>query len=93
MYDFLTFKKMLIENLLKILYLICTIFVTLFSFAAIGQSFLMFLAILVLGNLSVRIIYEFSLIMLVICRNTTEIDSKLNTKVEKKIEEVLEEQK
>ena len=24
MYDFLTFKKMLIENLLKILYLICT---------------------------------------------------------------------
>lgn len=93
MYDFLTFKKMLIENLLKILYLICTIFVTLFSFAAIGQSFLMFLAILVLGNLSVRIIYEFSLIMLVICRNTTEINSKLNTKVEKKIEEVLEEQK
>lgn len=93
MYDFLTFKKMLIENLLKILYLICTLFITLFSFAIISQSFLAFLAILVLGNLSVRIIYEFSLIMLVICRNTTEINSKLNTKVEEKIAEVLDEQK
>ena len=31
MYDFLTFKKMMIENLLKILYLIATIFITLGS--------------------------------------------------------------
>lgn len=29
MYDFLTFKKLTIENVLKILYLICAIFVTL----------------------------------------------------------------
>ena len=78
MYDFLTFKKMLIENILKIFYLICALFITLVSFGFIGQNFLMFLAVLVVGNLVTRIIYEFSLILLLICRNTTEINSKLS---------------
>ncbi len=78
LYDFLTFKKMLIENLLRIMYLICTIFITLFSFAIISENFLAFLIVLVVGNLLFRIIYEFSLILLVICRNTTDINSKLS---------------
>lgn len=77
MYDFLTFKKMLIENLLKVLYLICALFITLSSLAMIGVSFLGFLMYLVFGNLFVRIIYEFSLVLLVICRNTTDINKKL----------------
>lgn len=80
MYDFLSFKKMLIENLLKILYLICALLVTLGSFAFIGESFLGFLVILIGGNLIVRITYEFSLILLVICRNTTDINSKMTSK-------------
>lgn len=75
LHDFLTFKKMFIENLLRVTYLILTLFVTLSSFAA--GSFLAFLATIVLGNLSVRIIYEFSLILLIICRNTTEINKNL----------------
>ena len=78
MYDFLTFKKMLIENLLKILYLICALFVTLSSFGYIGQSFIAFIGSLVLGNLVVRMVYEFSLVLLLICRNTTEINTKLS---------------
>ena len=78
MYDFLTFKKMLIENILKIFYLICALFITLLSFGFIGQSFLLFLAVLVGGNLVTRITYEFSLILLLICRNTAEINSKLS---------------
>lgn len=79
MYDFLTFKKMLIENLLKVLYLICTLFVTLASFSIISQFFLGFVGFLVLGNLTIRIVYEFSLILLVICRNTTEMNSKMSS--------------
>ena len=39
-----------------------------------------FFLALILGNLVLRIIYEFSLIMLVICRNTIEINNKLNKK-------------
>ena len=73
LYDFLSFKKMFLETLLKITYLIVALYVTLSSFAIIGTNFLLFLVSLLLGNLLVRIGYEFSLILLVICRNTTEI--------------------
>lgn len=80
MYDFLTFKKMLIENILKVLYLILASFITLSSFAVISQSFLGFLITLIGGNLVVRIAYEFFLVTLIICRNTTEINSKMTVK-------------
>lgn len=73
LYDFLSFKKMFLETLLKITYLILAIYITLSSFALIGSSFLGFLVSLVVGNLVLRVIYEFSLILLVICRNTTDI--------------------
>ena len=85
MYDFLTFKKMLIENLLKVLYLIVAIFITLGSFAIIGESFLGFLVSLIGGNLVARIVYEFLLVALVICRNTTDINDKLTAKANKEI--------
>ena len=77
LYDFLSFKKMFAETLLKITYLIFAIIITLSSFAIIGQSFLSFLLTLIIGNVSIRIMYEFMLIALVICRNTTEINKKL----------------
>lgn len=77
LYDFLSFKKMFMEALLKITYLIVAIYITLSSFAIIGSSFLGFLVYLLVGNLIARLVYEFSLILLVICRNTTEINKNL----------------
>ena len=50
LYDFLTFKKMMIENVLKILYIIVALFVTLSSFGLISISFLAFLLTLVIGD-------------------------------------------
>ena len=81
LYDFLSFKKMFLEALLKITYLICAIYITLSSLALIGSNFLGFLMTLVLGNVIARVIYEFSLILLVICRNTSDIAK--NTKKSK----------
>ena len=78
LYDFLTFKKMMIENVLKILYIIVALFVTLSSFGLISISFLAFLLTLVIGNVLTRVIYELLLVKLVICKNTTEIHKKLN---------------
>lgn len=78
MYDFLTFKKMVIENILKILYLIIVMFITLSSFSVISTSFLAFIVYLVVGNLIARIGYELFLVVLIICRNTTEISKKLD---------------
>lgn len=84
LYEFLSFKKLFLENLLKITYLIIAFYVTLSSFALIGSSFLGFLMTLIVGNLVVRIIYEFSLVLLVICRNTTDIAKNTSKKPEDK---------
>lgn len=87
MYDFLTFKKMMIENLLKILYLIAALFITLGSFALISTSFIAFLMTLVFGNIAARVVYELFLVTLVICRNTTDINKKLGNAEPAKKEE------
>ena len=86
-YDFLTFKKMVIEHILKIIYLILAIFITLSSFAFISASFLTFILYLVIGNLLARICYELFLVLLVICRNTTDINRKMKEPENNKTEE------
>lgn len=77
LYEFLSFKKMWLETILKISYLIITIYISLMSFELIKTSFLLFVLTFALGNLIVRVIYELSLLLLTICRNTTEINKKL----------------
>lgn len=77
LYEFLSLKKMWLETILKISYLIITIYLSLMSFELIKTSFLLFVLTFALGNLIVRVIYELSLLLLTICRNTTEINKKL----------------
>lgn len=85
-YEFFTFKKMMLETLLRILYMIIAIYITLSSFALISTSFVGFLLQLTFGNLIARICFEFSLLLLNICRNTTEINDKLS-KPKKEVKE------
>ena len=75
--DFLNFKTLLLEEILKISYLILAIFITLYSFGLIGTSVVAFLLTLVCGNLVLRISYELSILLIKICNNTSEINSKL----------------
>ena len=77
LYDFWNFKKLTIEAVLKLTYLILTLFITLGSFGLISTSIWLFLGVLLGGNFVVRLIYEFSLIMIIICKNTTDISSKM----------------
>ncbi len=74
--DFLNFDTMIIEGLLKATYIILAIFVTLFSFQIIPINFLEFLFVLVFGNILVRVAYETSMVVLLIWRNTSEINKK-----------------
>jgi len=76
--DFLNFKTMMLEMILKVLYLIITIYVILSSFSLIGTNFLLFLICLVLGPIIVRIIFESSLMFIMIWKNTSDISK--NTK-------------
>ena len=75
--SFLNFNEMLIEPILKVTYLFLAIFITLSSFSVISVSFLYFLIMLVLGNLAIRVIYEASMMMVGIWKNTKEINNKL----------------
>lgn len=77
LYDFVKFKKMFIVSFLKIVYLIAAIYITLASFGVISTSFLAFLLVLVVGNIVVRVVFEFSLVILSIYENTSEINKKL----------------
>ena len=75
--DFFNFKLLLLEEILKITYLILTIYVTLSSFSLITISFISFLFYLVTSNIVLRIVYELLILLIKICKNTTEINNKL----------------
>ena len=77
LYDFVKFKKLYITTIIKITYMILAIFLTLYSFALISTSFVLFLSTLLLGNLILRVTYEFSLVLLSIHENVAEINKKM----------------
>lgn len=75
--SFLNFNEMLIEPILKVTYIFLALLITLTSFNFISVHFLLFLAYLILGNLLVRVIYEASMMMVGIWKNTKEINKKM----------------
>lgn len=75
--DFLRFDKILIEAIIKIAYIFTTIFITLGSFVLIPTNFFGFLFALIGGNIINRVIYEASIIGIMLWKNTTEIKNKL----------------
>lgn len=84
LHEFLNFKTYFVEAILKVLYLITALLITLGSFSIIGTSVAGFFLTLILGNVIARISYEFILMFLTIVSNTSEINKKLTdlTKVE-----------
>ena len=78
--DFLSFKVMWIEPIMKVVYYIATIFVILYSFTYFGMfnlmggmALLMWLLTIVLGPIIVRILYEMTMMFIMIWRNTRDI--------------------
>ena len=77
-YDFLSFKVMSLETILKICYLVVAIYITISSFSLISTSFIEFLLVLFLGNIVVRLIFEGSLLILMIHKELVEVNRKLS---------------
>lgn len=71
--EVLEFKVMFVETILKVLYLISTIYVMLLSFSFIGINFFVFLILLLLGPVVVRLIFEQLLMFIMVWKNTSEI--------------------
>ena len=75
--EFLSFKKMLIETILKIAYLFGAIYITLASFTLIGVTFVGFLLMLIVGNIVLRLSFEGMMMLIMIWKNTNDINRKL----------------
>ena len=74
--NFLSFKIMWIEPILKVVYYIATIFIILVSFSYLslgGLGFLAFITTLVFGPIAIRLIYEAGMMFIMIWRNTKDI--------------------
>ena len=77
-YDFLSFKVMSLETILKICYLVFAIYITISSFSLISIDFIYFLLYLFIGNIVVRLIFEGALLILMIHKELAEVNSKLS---------------
>ena len=71
--DFLSFRTMMLEPIVKILYYVATIEVILTSFTFIATQPWMFFFLLILGPVFVRLIYEFFMMLIMIWRNSRDI--------------------
>lgn len=75
--EFLNFDKMMIEVILKVVYLISTIFVILTSFSFIAYDFGLFFLNLILGPIFIRLVYELLIINISIWKNIIAINKKM----------------
>lgn len=81
--DFLAFKVMWIEPILKVVYYIATIFIILFSFSFLamgGVGVLSFFLCLILGPICVRLFYEMTMMFIMIWHNTKDIADNTHKK-------------
>lgn len=74
---FLSFEKGILLPILKIAYLIITIYITLSSFALIGENFIGFLLMITIGNILVRVGFEMSLLLVGLAADVKEIKKGL----------------
>lgn len=81
--DFLAFKVMWIEPILKVVYYIATIYIVLFSFSFLalgGMGVLYFFMCLILGPIVVRLAYEMTMMFIMIWHNTRDIAEQTKKK-------------
>lgn len=82
--DVFNFRSLLIEKILKFTYLLFTLFVIVFGFLAfvinIGEarSALIGLLVMILGPIVLRLIYELSMMAVLLVKNVIEINNKMS---------------
>ena len=80
--DIFNFKHLLLESILRFLYILSTLFVVLFGFFMLfmetyGESMAPAgLMVMLLGPIVIRISYEFAMLMLILLKNVIDINRK-----------------
>ncbi len=76
-YNFLCFNKFYVEEILKLVYLITAVIITVLGIAALFDAFFAGLAMIVIGNIALRVAYELLMMFIILCRKTVSMDRKL----------------
>lgn len=77
-HDIFNFKSLLIEKILKALYVFCTIgCIGVGIFLLFGSNFVWGILLIILGPLVVRIVYEFLMLMILLVQNVIAINRKI----------------
>ena len=79
LYDFVNFKFTIIEPIFKVLYLIIAIALTLSSLSLITTNFFKFIAVIVFGNIVIRLAFELLLLTLKMMKDVSEINQKMKS--------------
>ena len=77
LHDALSFRTFYTEKLLRALYCIAVVSIVVSSVILLFSNFFGALLVFIVGNLIARIVFEFALLLLVLCRNTQEINQKM----------------
>ena len=77
LHDAFTFRTFYTEKLLRLLYCITVVGIVVSSVILLFSNFFTALLVFVAGNLTARIVFEYALLLLVLCRNTQEINRKM----------------
>ena len=77
LHDIFTFRTFFTERLLRALYCITVVAIAVYSVMLLFSQFFFALVFFVCGNLIARIVYEYALLLLVLCRNVQEINRKM----------------
>ena len=80
LHEIVNFKSLIIEKILKVLYVFCTCLTVLLGFFEIfaGESFFLCLAIIVIGPFVVRLLFEGIMLFIICVQNVIEINKKLD---------------
>ena len=84
--DVFNFRSLLIEKILKFTYLLLTLFAILFGFCAFvvsisindGRAALIGLLVMILGPIALRLIYELSMMAVLLVKNVIELNNKMS---------------
>lgn len=78
-HDFIQFKYLWIESIIKVLYIITTCIITLVGVLLLfGPMFIVGLLLIIIGVVINRLIYEGILISILLLRNTQQINNKIS---------------
>lgn len=80
LFDFINFKFTIIEPIFKVLYLIVAMSHTLSSLSLITTNFFEFIALIVFGNIVIRLVFELLLLTLKLFKDVSEINEKMSKK-------------